>query len=1196
MPPNQKANPATARPVTKDQKKQSPTTRRAAPVAEMTPETALPLDLKEDLFAGDEQDKEQTFAIAEDTSDLLDMDGPIVPPVMRSPTLPLEPLEHFEHKAPRQPTPAQPITRPISHDIWAKPEANKPADEELDALFTTINKATIPSARTTAAPESDDTNLLPRAQAKPIIEEPPTPKVAPTVMEFGDDDEHFQRMLDEMIGDETLDVEAVKVKPAHPRPSDRDSEGSFSIVDGDMEISFEIEIDGETIEDDEDTPEEDPEGEHDESPDAQDEADEPERDASDVQAVHHIDEESEVADSDVPESTDDDDLSLEDLVHEFEEADEALDELLGLDDAESSVSLVAGPIEEVEAPTPSPEVESVEESALGPAEPESTHSAMPDERPTVEPSVDATPLSGNVVPAPPEEVTSPAPAPQLSETSPARQPEAFDELIPSHLATDRRGEPSELGESIPPFASSIAPLDAALSPRPNGELSETSEEMLTEASEIIELCIAEGEPDPSETSHAEEVPTVPTLPHAMASAEALPPETDDVTEVADVECTLEATAPLGDTALPIEQQPLAVAAVSSAEHDARPPTSPAIALTAIELQSADVTSSPLDSPASSTDQELPLPPFVATPSPVLSDWESTPAVEEETSEVGAALSTEAEPISVASLPFEHPATDAPATPPATRDDVRVNELANEAFTAFVEIEDLDLDVLAAEAAHSVAAADSEVSTTATTSVVETLDATASRFPITSLDTEDILSAAMGSTTAADLQDDPPSSVTGLVGVSEPLPAEPPPPPILFREQEIVSFEEMDEVESLAHRYEVTTDTIAEHLSDVVRTVVESRSEVPSTDEAVEGVDEDAPLELEPAATPPSRGIDWSANAELDALLEEVAATFPEEADEPVEEEEDDANIVQVLLDVPEESEDEDSVREPVDLESAIERSIVIVAPELWKLAESEIEQNHNAALMDGWELATTDIFPITRSPERDLLFEIVEEEIVNPGSRLVIEGTTLKSAERTIDNAELSGVFENVSRFITPEDLNPRTAFAARPRQSSQSTVAEPAAVRTYRAASAGLRIMAALLDVGFAAVFTVVLAMISFLDAETKSNILQLQAPTILEVLAHVGGISILYFGVWTISLALMTAGRGQSFGQKVVGIRVLNHAGHEPTLSESFLRVLAINVAVVSFGIAAAGILHRRRRAIQDHLSGTVVALDEGYRTEDE
>ena len=73
-----------------------------------------------------------------------------------------------------------------------------------------------------------------------------SPQVSPEVLEFGDDgDDLFDEKLDAMIGDVVFDVEAVQEKKIEVRKPPADGDSLFY---DDVEISFEIEVDGEEIE------------------------------------------------------------------------------------------------------------------------------------------------------------------------------------------------------------------------------------------------------------------------------------------------------------------------------------------------------------------------------------------------------------------------------------------------------------------------------------------------------------------------------------------------------------------------------------------------------------------------------------------------------------------------------------------------------------------------------------------------------------------------------------------------------------------------------------------------------------------------------------------------------------------------------------------------------------------------------------
>lgn len=76
-----------------------------------------------------------------------------------------------------------------------------------------------------------------------IEHDAPVQAVTPDVMEFDEDDAILEQQLDELLGDLVLDVTAVKsAKPAaNPASSGKDSDDDSFYVDGDLEISFEIE-------------------------------------------------------------------------------------------------------------------------------------------------------------------------------------------------------------------------------------------------------------------------------------------------------------------------------------------------------------------------------------------------------------------------------------------------------------------------------------------------------------------------------------------------------------------------------------------------------------------------------------------------------------------------------------------------------------------------------------------------------------------------------------------------------------------------------------------------------------------------------------------------------------------------------------------------------------------------------------------
>lgn len=84
--------------------------------------------------------------------------------------------------------------------------------------------------------------------------------------------------------------------------------------------------------------------------------------------------------------------------------------------------------------------------------------------------------------------------------------------------------------------------------------------------------------------------------------------------------------------------------------------------------------------------------------------------------------------------------------------------------------------------------------------------------------------------------------------------------------------------------------------------------------------------------------------------------------------------------------------------------------------------------------------------------------------------------------------------------------------------------------------------------------------------------------------------FAGLTVLYELYCAGMaGQTFGMKVVGIRVIASKGRPPGAVRGVVRVLALAISVLPGGLGWLwALFDREHRALHDHLAGTYVILD--------
>ena len=119
----------------------------------------------------------------------------------------------------------------------------------LSEEFCESIKRNIQEAKDATESLAETESFEPQEESTTTFKSRQEPLVSPEVVEFGEDgDDGFDEKLDEMIGDLVFDVEAVKVE----KKEVKSAAGDDSLFYDDVEISFEIEVDGEIVGDDDD--------------------------------------------------------------------------------------------------------------------------------------------------------------------------------------------------------------------------------------------------------------------------------------------------------------------------------------------------------------------------------------------------------------------------------------------------------------------------------------------------------------------------------------------------------------------------------------------------------------------------------------------------------------------------------------------------------------------------------------------------------------------------------------------------------------------------------------------------------------------------------------------------------------------------------------------------------------------------------
>jgi uncharacterized RDD family membrane protein YckC len=249
---------------------------------------------------------------------------------------------------------------------------------------------------------------------------------------------------------------------------------------------------------------------------------------------------------------------------------------------------------------------------------------------------------------------------------------------------------------------------------------------------------------------------------------------------------------------------------------------------------------------------------------------------------------------------------------------------------------------------------------------------------------------------------------------------------------------------------------------------------------------------------------------------------------------------------------------------------IAIDDELWSAADLAIANLSHGVECD-FELSLTDILQIKRNDRFDLLFDLVDEELVNPLAHRASPKDMIRSENRKVSNVTLEKAFTAYSK--EEQELKVRKAV-----ESAHVTVH----ILKIKAAPLWRRVFCSGID---ALAYGVVLLVV--LVAQSNSRLALMGEISKVELYPLVGPSLIAALLIWILLNSLLIFGRGQTIGQKLLGIEVVNQSERIPDFFTSTLRTLSLCVTLLSCGIGLLPVLWGSKQPLHDRMAGTFARL---------
>lgn len=214
-----------------------------------------------------------------------------------------------------------------------------------------------------------------------------------------------------------------------------------------------------------------------------------------------------------------------------------------------------------------------------------------------------------------------------------------------------------------------------------------------------------------------------------------------------------------------------------------------------------------------------------------------------------------------------------------------------------------------------------------------------------------------------------------------------------------------------------------------------------------------------------------------------------------------------------------------------------------------------------------------------LFFDEVQDELENPDRKREYVSSAPSSEKRAIDNIELQSAF---SRF--EQDKVRYAAMQKRQAENDKTAFLDPFQMGLLAPAPRWRRLAALIIDVLVSATSAFVFTL-GFVPRYISAKVLHFQPLTAQDVVPYLGTWAGLALFIWIFLAAVQTASRGQTNGQGMFRIFVVEQDGDAPGISASLLRSMCTITTLLTLGLGMLPILGRKGRSLHDYLAGTYV-----------
>lgn len=235
------------------------------------------------------------------------------------------------------------------------------------------------------------------------------------------------------------------------------------------------------------------------------------------------------------------------------------------------------------------------------------------------------------------------------------------------------------------------------------------------------------------------------------------------------------------------------------------------------------------------------------------------------------------------------------------------------------------------------------------------------------------------------------------------------------------------------------------------------------------------------------------------------------------------------------------------------------------------------------ELLFNQIAELERSEKTDLLFNLVDQAIVDPElSKKRREAAELEtSVNRQVKSEKLQTA---VTSYIQEEF---KSGVEKRHRDPKSVKIKVEKAVHIYlERAGRRKRLIAGCIDIVAAIGVGLILLLFLVIPPYLFGKILNFEKLYLYDVLPHLSNFVALSIIGWILFSSVYLFSSGQTFGCRQMDIIVVNVDGAPLTLEQSVLRSMAQILLFWTLGLSGLMLWWPPHRALHDHLAGTTVA----------